>query len=201
VVSCWANLNGIEDYQFHGAWIYGKWSIRSHIKSEEMMILVSACLLGSKVRYDGSDKASDNDALAELIARGQVIAVCPEVAGGLGVPRLPAEIQHGDGAAVLGNQAQVFDSAGKDVTDAFVSGAQQALQLAQANNIKVAILKARSPSCGNKQIYDGTFSKALRDGQGVTAALLEQHGIKVFNEAQINEAVAYAASLTPNEVS
>lgn len=165
-----------------------------------MKILVSACLLGSKVRYDGSDKASDNNVLAELLARGQVIAVCPEVAGGLGVPRLPAEIQHGDGAAVLANQAQVFNSAGEDVTTAFVSGAQQALALALEHNIKAAILKARSPSCGNEQIYDGTFSKTLLDGQGVTAALLEQHGIKVFNETQIDEAVAYAASLEPTEV-
>lgn len=164
-------------------------------------LLISACLLGSKVRYDGSDKACDNAALVDLMARGQVIAVCPEVAGGLGVPRLPAEIQNGDGAAVLVNQAQVLDSAGTDVTNAFISGAQQALQLAQAHNIKVAILKARSPSCGNAQIYDGTFSKTLLNGQGVTAALLQQYGIKVFNETQINEAVAYAASLTTNEVS
>jgi uncharacterized protein YbbK (DUF523 family) len=86
------------------------------------------------------------------------------------------------------------------VTNAFVSGAQQALQLAQAHSIKVAILKARSPSCGNQEIYDGTFSKALRGGQGVTAALLEQHGIKVFNESQINEALRYAAALETNEV-
>lgn len=165
-----------------------------------MKILVSACLLGSKVRYDGSDKASDNDTLTELLARGQVIAVCPEVAGGLGVPRLPAEIQHGDGAAVLANRTQVLNSAGEDVTEAFVSGAQQALALAQEHGIKAAILKARSPSCGNEQIYDGTFSKALLAGQGVAAALLEQHGIKVFNETQIDEAVAYAASLELTEV-
>ncbi len=154
-------------------------------------LLVSACLLGSKVRYDGLDKACD--ALAELIARGQAIAVCPEVAGGLGVPRLPAEIQHGDGAAVLAGHAEVINSAGNDVTAAFISGAQQALQLAQAHSVKAAILKARSPSCGSGVIYDGTFSKSLRDGQGVTAALLEQHGIRVFDETQINEAVAYAA--------
>ncbi|MBI3421381.1 MAG: DUF523 domain-containing protein [Acidobacteria bacterium] len=163
-------------------------------------LLISACLLGSKVRYDGSDKASDNDALADLMARGQVVTICPEVAGGLGVPRLPAEIQNGDGAAVLAKQTQVLDSAGNDVTNAFVSGARQALQLAQAHNIKVAILKARSPSCGNDLIYDGSFGKTLKAGQGVTAALLEQHCIKVFNEAQINEAVAYAASLITNEV-
>ena len=160
-----------------------------------MKILVSACLLGSKVRYDGSDKASDNDTLTELLARGQVIAVCPEVAGGLGVPRLPAEIQNGDGVAVLANQARVLNSAGEDVTAAFVSGAQQALALVQEHGIKVAILKARSPSCGNEQIYDGTFSKTLLAGQGVAAALLEQHGIKVFNETQIDEAVAYATGL------
>ncbi len=156
------------------------------------MLLVSACLLGSKVRYDGSDKACD--ALTELIARGQAIAVCPEVAGGLGVPRLPAEIQHGDGAAVLAGQAQVLNSAGADVTAEFVSGAQQALELAQAHGIRAAILKARSPSCGSGVIYDGTFSKSLRDGNGVTAALLEQHGIRVFDETQIDEAVAFAAA-------
>jgi uncharacterized protein YbbK (DUF523 family) len=91
--------------------------------------------------------------------------------------------------------AQVFNSAGVDVTAAFVSGAQQALALAQQHGIRVAILKARSPSCGNEQIYDGTFSKRLLAGQGVTAALLEQHGIRVFNETQIDEALAYAASL------
>lgn len=156
-------------------------------------LLISACLLGSKVRYDGSDKACAHDALTELLARGQVIAVCPEVAGGLGVPRLPAEIQSGAGAEVLAGQAQVLDAAGRNVTDAFLSGAQQALALAREHGIRAAILKARSPSCGNEQIYDGTFSKTLLYGQGVAAALLEQHGIKVFNEAQINEAVAYIA--------
>lgn len=197
----WPYLCGVVDYQLHRFWFYGWRHIQPFIEPKEMTLLVSACLLGSKIRYDGSDKASDHAALAELIARGQVIAVCPEVAGGLGVPRLPAEIQNGDGVAVLANRAQVIDSAGNDVTNAFISGAQLALQLAQAHNIKVAILKARSPSCGNEQIYDGTFSKTLLNGRGVTAALLEQHGIKVFNEAQINEAVAYAASLTTNEVS
>lgn len=164
-------------------------------------LLVSACLLGQKVRFDGADKDQGDKLLKQLIARDRVVAICPEVAGGLGVPRLPAEIQHGDGAMVLANRAKVLNAAGEEVTEAFVSGARQALALAQEQGIKVAILKARSPSCGNEQIYDGTFSKALRDGQGVTAALLERHGIKVFNEAQINEAVAYAASLTTNEVS
>jgi uncharacterized protein YbbK (DUF523 family) len=164
------------------------------------MILVSACLLGDKVRYDGSDKLCANTALAQLLAHGQVVAVCPEVSGGLPVPRLPAEIQAGDGAAVLDGAARVLDAGGNDVTRAFVSGAEQALQTALAQRIKVAILKARSPSCGNQMIYDGAFSKTLKRGQGVTAALLERHGIRVFNETQIAEAVQYAAWLAENEV-
>jgi uncharacterized protein YbbK (DUF523 family) len=163
------------------------------------MILVSACLLGQKVRYDGSDKDQRGALLNELIEQGRVLAICPEVAGGLSVPRLPAEIQNADGAAVLAGQARVLDSAGSDVTQAFLDGARQALQLAQQNNVKAAILKERSPSCGSQAIYDGTFSKQPKPGRGVTAALLEQHGIKVFNEAQINEAVAYVANLTNNE--
>ncbi len=162
-------------------------------------ILVSACLLGQKVRYDGSDKNQNDVLLNELIAQSRVVTICPEVAGGLGVPRLPAEIQNGTGEQVLDEQACLIDSAGKDVTPEFVSGAQQALALAQANNIRVAILKARSPSCGNTQIYDGTFSKRLIYGSGVTAALLERHGIKVFNEDKIAAAVDYAAQITKEE--
>lgn len=164
-----------------------------------MKLLISACLLGQKVRYDGSDKDQRGALLNELIEQGRVLAICPEVAGGLSVPRLPAEIQNADGAAVLAGQARVLDSSGNDVTQAFLDGARQALQLAQQNNAKAAILKERSPSCGSQAIYDGTFSKQLRSGRGVTAALLEQHGLKVFNETQINEAVAYAANLADNE--
>ena len=160
-----------------------------------MKLLVSACLLGQKVRYDGSDKDRRETLLNELIAQGRVIAFCPEVAGGLSVPRLAAEIQNSDGAAVLDGAARVLDSSGTDVTLAFLHGAQQALTIAQANNVSVAILKARSPSCGNAQIYDGTFSKRLLEGRGVTAALLERHGIKVFNEDEIAAAVTYAAQL------
>lgn len=168
--------------------------------AETKMILVSACLLGHKVRYDGSDRDQRSILLGKLLEQGKVIAFCPEVAGGLPVPRPPAEIQNGDGAAVLAGQARVLDSAGNNVTQAFLDGAEQALQLAQQHNVKAAVLKERSPSCGGQAIYDGTFSKRLKPGRGVTAALLEQHSIKVFNETQINEAVAYAASLTENEV-
>ncbi|NOT62604.1 MAG: DUF523 domain-containing protein [Acidobacteria bacterium] len=160
-----------------------------------MKLLVSACLLGQKVRYDGSDKGQNSALLNELITEDRVVTICPEVAGGLGVPRLPAEIQNGAGNGVLNEQARVLDSSGKDVTTEFVSGAQQALALAQAHNIRAAILKARSPSCGKAQIYDGTFGKRLIDGSGVTAALLERHGIKVFNEDEIAAALDYAAQL------
>ena len=163
------------------------------------MILVSACLLGQKVRYDGSDKDQRNALLNELIAQDRVVTICPEVAGGLSVPRLPAEIQNGAGHDVLNEQARVVDSAGQDVTAEFVSGAQQALALARQHDIRAAILKARSPSCGNAQIYDGTFSKRLLEGRGVTAALLERHGIKVFNEDEIAAALDYAANITKEE--
>jgi uncharacterized protein YbbK (DUF523 family) len=165
-----------------------------------MKLLISACLLGQKVRYDGGDKDCRGALLDELIKQDRVIAFCPEVAGGLPVPRLPAEIQNSDGAAVLADRARVIDSAGNDVTQAFLEGARLALQLARQHNVKAAILKERSPSCGGQAIYDGTFSKQIKPGRGVTAALLEQHGIKVFNETQINEAVAYAANLTDDEV-
>src|SRR5262245_9214371 len=118
-------------------------------------ILVSACLLGQKVRYDGGDKDQRGALLNELIEQGCIVAFGPEVAGGLSVPRLPAEIQNSDGAAVLAGQARVIDSTGNDVTQAFLDGARQALQLAQQHNIKTAILKERSPSCGGQAIYDG----------------------------------------------
>ena len=162
-------------------------------------LLVSACLLGQKVRYDGTDKDRREASLNELIAQNRVVAICPEVAGGLPVPRLPAEIQNGDGGDVLNEQARVVDLSGQDVTAEFVSGAQQALALAQQHNIRAAILKARSPSCGNAQIYDGMFSKRLIEGRGVTAALLERHGIKVFNEDEIAAALDYAAQLKDEE--
>lgn len=162
-----------------------------------MKLLVSACLLGQKVRYDGGHKDHRDSLLNQLIAAGRVVAVCPEVAGGLAVPRRAAEIQGSgmpgkDGFAVLDGTVPVRDSAGEDVTDPFVRGARQALAVAQEHGIRVAILKARSPSCGSGEIYDGTFSKKLVDGWGVTAALLERHGIKVFDEDQIAAAVAYA---------
>ncbi|WP_197457640.1 DUF523 domain-containing protein [Snodgrassella sp. CFCC 13594] len=142
------------------------------------IVLVSACLAGQKVRYDGRACLC-----TELGVEGDVhqIAFCPEMAAGLPVPRPPAEIQGGDGAAVLASKARVIDFQGTDVTEFFVRGAEQALAVAQQHQVKVAILKQNSPSCGCGRIYEGDFSGNLKNGDGVTAALLRQHGIKVVS--------------------
>lgn len=141
--------------------------------------LVSACLLGIRTTYDRSSHPQPH--LVELSARGCVVPVCPEVAGGLPIPRPPAEIVDGDGHAVLDSKARVLTCDGKDVTDAFLSGAELALQTALRFEIKTAVLQPRSPSCGSSQIYDGSFSRRLVMGQGVTAALLARNGIDVLS--------------------
>ena len=124
-----------------------------------------------------------------MINHNRVIAFCPEVAGGLPVPRDAAEIQQGDGVAVIDRLARVTTTGGDDVTDDFLRGAQQALELCQQHQIWVAVLTEFSPSCGSSQIYDGSFSRASLRGVGVTTALLQRHGITVFNQHQISAAI------------
>jgi uncharacterized protein YbbK (DUF523 family) len=141
--------------------------------------LVSACLLGIRTTYDHSSHPAPR--LIELCARGKVVPVCPEVAGGLPIPRPPAEIVGGDGHAVLDGQARVITRDGQDVTAAFVAGAQITLAAARQFEVNIAVLQPRSPSCGSCHIYDGTFSGRLISGQGVTAALLARHGIEVVS--------------------
>ncbi|WP_067173283.1 DUF523 domain-containing protein [Microtetraspora niveoalba] len=149
-------------------------------------VLVSACLLGRRVRYDGGAKTSEDELLAAWSSEGRVIPFCPEVAGGLPVPRPPAEIEGGAGGdAVLAGTARILTPDGDDVTEAFVAGARRALDAARAAGARVAILKEGSPSCGSLRVYDGTFSGNSTPGRGVTTALLEQHGIRVFNEDDI----------------
>ena len=150
-------------------------------------ILASACLLGELVRYNHEILPKCPLILKEWEQDGRVIAVCPEVIGGLPVPRAPAEIQGGDGKGVLAGKACVINIQGQDVTQAFLTGARETMRLAEENDIEYAILKARSPSCGKKAIYDGSFSGRLIEGQGVTAALLEQSGIQVLNEDDIEK--------------
>lgn len=151
-------------------------------------ILVSACLLGDPVRYDGNSKTVDSTELDALLAQDRVIGFCPEVAGGLPVPRAAAEIHAGDGNAVIARLAWVKTCDGRDVTDYFLSGAEQALALCHEHDITVAVLTETSPSCGSSRIYDGSFNRNAIPGSGVTAALLRQHGIMVFSQHQLEQA-------------
>ena len=157
-------------------------------------ILVSRCLLGHKVRYDGG-ASGPFDQLAAWQAEGRVVAVCPEVAGGLPTPRPSAEIPGGQGIDVWEGRAQVLTAEGEDFSAAFLDGARQALALVQRHAIRIAILKANSPSCGNVLTYDGSFSGVKVEGQGVTAALLAGAGVQVFSELQLDDAARALARL------
>jgi len=155
---------------------------------EHDLRLVSACLLGVACRYDGQSCPAPE--LIDLATKGKAIAICPEVAGGLPIPRLPAEIEAAsaglDGHAVLDGRARVVRRDGVDVTAQYVQGAQAALALARKLGIRRAILKANSPSCGAGSIHEGKFAGELVPGEGVTAALLRRSGIEVMTEADLS---------------
>lgn len=140
-----------------------------------MNVLISACLLGIRCRYDGQSKPLG---CLEALQRSHVLVpVCPEVLGGLPTPRVPAERQ--------GERVMTRD--GRDVTDAYQQGAEEALRLARMAGCACALLKERSPSCGCGRIYDGSFTGALCEGDGVCAALLKGHGVKVLGESRAEE--------------
>lgn len=151
--------------------------------TSEGRVLVSACLAGRACRFDGT--ASLDDAVGRLVAEGRAILVCPEADGGLGTPRPPAEIVGGTGRDVIEGRARVVTESGADVTDAYLRGAHIALAAARRGGAETAILKARSPSCGKGRVYDGSFSRSLTDGDGVTAALLEASGIEVVTDEEV----------------
>jgi uncharacterized protein YbbK (DUF523 family) len=153
-------------------------------------ILVSACLLGRRVRYDGSAKPVGDEVVGRWRDEGRVVVFCPEVAGGLPVPRPPAEIVGGDGADVLDGVARVLTESGEDVSRHFVRGAQLALDAARAAGVRVALLKESSPSCGSLRVYDGRFAGTRVAGHGVTTALLRRAGVRVFGEERVPEAAA-----------
>lgn len=136
-------------------------------------ILVSACLLGIDCKYSGGNNL--NEKVLEYIKDYEVIPVCPEIMGGLSTPRPPSE-RIGD--KVLNNQ-------GTDVTNEYTKGALETLKLAKLFNVKKALLKAKSPSCGKGKIYDGTFTSTLIEGNGVTVDLLESNGIEVISEQDL----------------
>jgi uncharacterized protein YbbK (DUF523 family) len=146
-------------------------------------VLVSACLAGRACRFEGS--SNEDDQVGRLVAQGRAVLVCPEVDGGLGTPRPRAEIVGGDGSDVVAGRARVVTEQGLDVTDAYLDGANRALEASLRSGARVAILKARSPSCGRGAIYDGTFSGNLVAGDGVTAALLREHGIEVLTDEEV----------------
>ncbi|MFK8330847.1 DUF523 domain-containing protein [Pseudomonas sp. BJa5] len=156
-------------------------------RSKPHKVLVSACLLGQPVRYDG--RASGHpDLLQQWQAEGRIVPLCPEVAGGLPTPRPPAEIPGGQGGAVLDGDAQVVTVGGEDVSAQFLAGARRALALVRAHGIRIAVLKSGSPSCGNRLTYDGTFSGTKVQGEGVTTALLRREGVQVFSELELEAA-------------
>jgi len=148
---------------------------------QQKKILISSCLLGERVRYDGKINKVENHLIKKWLQQGILLAICPEVAGGLAIPR-PAAERQGD--------ASVKTQAGTDVSAAFHKGAQQALALALQFNIKIAVLTEKSPSCGSSQIYNGRFQRTLIDGQGVTTQLLRANGIKVFNQFELGKVQA-----------
>jgi uncharacterized protein YbbK (DUF523 family) len=158
-------------------------------------ILMSACLLGENTRYDGGHNRVDTPIIESWKSEGRILSICPEIEGGLPIPHPPAEVINADGDTIIDGKGKVVDVNGKDVTEEFMLGAQKALQLARDNNIELALLKARSPSCGIRTIYDGTFSNTLKPGKGVTAALLTRNGIHVFNEDEIEAAEDYLKTI------
>ena len=148
----------------------------------KMPILVSACLLGESVRYDA--KALPHSDVMMLSKQGyELVAICPEVAGGLPVPRAATEICCADS----GSQPRVISCMGEDVTAQFEQGAAAAFALAKARGITTAVLKEGSPSCGSCTIYDGTFSGNRIAGEGITTRLLRMHGIRVLSELRLDE--------------
>lgn len=142
-----------------------------------MKVGVSACLVGKNTKYDGGNNY--NKYVIEYLKDKEVVLICPEVFGGLPTPRIPSE-QIND---------KVINSKNEDVTKQFVDGAQEALKRLQQQNVNVVILKERSPSCGYKKVYDGTFSKTIIDGNGVFAKLAIENGFIIYTESDIENII------------
>lgn len=143
------------------------------------MIGVSSCLAGCKCTFRGNDHLIE--VVKELVDNNEAIMICPEVLGGMSIPRLPCEIKDG----------RVIDIDGKDKTQEYQLGAKKSLEILKKYNVDVVLLKALSPSCGKDRIYDGTFSHTIIEGNGITCQLLQDNGIIVFNEDKIDEFLKY----------
>ena len=147
------------------------------------MILVSACLLGVNCKYNGGN--NKNQKVIEFLKEIEFIMVCPEELGGLKTPRIPCEIVDESVGNLSKKKIKVINKDGIDLTENFVKGACETLEIAKSKNIKIAILKAKSPSCGCGLIYDGKFNKKLVLGNSVTAQILKDNGIEVVTEEDI----------------
>ncbi|MEK4060232.1 MULTISPECIES: DUF523 domain-containing protein [unclassified Paenibacillus] len=148
------------------------------------MIIVSSCLAGMKVRYNGTDCLDTS--LQKLLDNNKAVAVCPELLGGFSTPREPAEIIGGGGEDVLEGTARVMDRSGNDVTEMYLKGAYETLEKAREIGATTVVLKENSPSCGSTMIYNGQFAGVKIPGQGVTSALLRRNGIEVISEQQLS---------------
>ena len=137
------------------------------------MIIVSACLAGVNCNYKGSNYKIEK--VAEMVKNKEAVVVCPELLGGLTSPRIPVELING----------KAIRKDGVDVTEAFNKGAEKTLEFCKKHNIKKAILKSNSPSCGCNKIYDGTFSGVVIDGDGITTKLLKENGIEVISSDEV----------------
>lgn len=154
-------------------------------------ILISSCFLGNKVRYDGKDNLLTESAIQTWQREQRLVVICPELAGGLPIPRAPAEIQHHKHG-----QIKVVTNTGHDVTTAFEAGANEALRMCKLHGVRYALLKESSPSCGSSTIYDGSFSREKVAGQGVTTSLLQANGIKVYSEKNIADLITELTLIT-----
>ena len=149
---------------------------------EKEKLLISSCLLGELVKYNGHHNLLKSSILEKLKNRYTLYPICPEIEGGLSTPRVPCEI-------ISNNPLQVVNKENKDKTKEFLLGANKVLKLCKEKKINIALLKANSPSCGNKTIYDGTFSGKKIVGQGVTALLLNENSIEVFSEEELEKLI------------
>ncbi|WP_032121575.1 DUF523 domain-containing protein [Clostridium amazonitimonense] len=149
------------------------------------MIIVSACLCGLNCKYNG--KNNEVIDIIRKLEKEDIIPVCPEQLGGLPTPRDPSEIFNGTGEEVLKGKGKVISINGEDYTGYFIKGAEETLKIAKLFQVKKAILKSNSPSCGYKKIYNGDFKGILKEGNGVTAQLLLDNEIEVISEKDLKE--------------
>jgi uncharacterized protein YbbK (DUF523 family) len=147
-------------------------------------ILVSACLLGENCTYKGGNNR--NPAVEEYVSRYEYILFCPEVVGGMPIPRPPCELPRGRADTVLAGTEKIFDRNGQDVSQQVLIGAEQACALCRQHHIRVAVLREGSPSCGVHRVHDGSFSGRVIPGSGITATRLRQEGVTVISEEDIS---------------